>query len=362
LARWSEVNHKLEALSVRRGPVPYLVATGLVLISFLARLAIDPWIGDRGPLMPFVAAVVISAGMYGVGPGLLAIFLSAVLAAFAFIDPAGPGGISTEQMVHIVVFLVTGAAMTWFAAHLRETRNRADRLEVELQQAQANAAMGTMAGTLAHELNQPLAAAANYVAACQQLAAGPTQSPQSMAKGLQQAEAQIQRVGEIIRHARSLVKNVPLERETASLRRMFRRAIEVVEAGEAGKKVSFEVDVRPDAEWADVNSVQIEQVLLNLLRNACQSTQSAGRPKVSLKATSTDRGQLIEVRDNGAGIALDRLTSLFSATKSSTNGLGIGLSISRTIVEAHGGNIWAQNNPDGGASFFTLLPGAKPTP
>ena len=354
--RRAKLNEIVAALSSGPGPIPYLVSTGLVLVAFFARLAIDPLIGERGPLLPFIAAVVLAAGIYGSGPGLLAIVLSAILATWAFISPAESGGMTPEQITNIVVFIVTGAAMMMFANHLRETRDRVEKLELELQQAHSTAAMGTMAGTLAHELNQPLAAAANYVAACQQLASA-SEAPQSMTNGLQRAEAQIQRAGEIIRHARSLVHKTPVERDISSLRRMFRRVIDVVRASESGRKVKFEIDVGPEADSVTVNSIQIEQVLLNLLRNACQSIHGPGRGEVKLTARSTDRGKLIEVRDTGDGIGRDRMATLFSATKPSANGLGIGLSISRTIVEAHGGNIWAQNNPEGGASFFMLLPG-----
>jgi C4-dicarboxylate-specific signal transduction histidine kinase len=354
---WRDMDRVYVALSSKRGPVPYLVSAGVVLVTFLIRLALGPWIGQRSPLLPFIVSVVLAAGLYGPGPGLLAIGLSAVIATWAFIAPAGAVALSPEELVSIAVFLVAGSAMLLFANHLRETRERAEKLELQLQSAQANAAMGAMAATLAHELNQPLAAASNYVSACQQLALRLDEAAEPVVNGLGKADAQIQRAASIIRQARSLVRNLPVERDAASLRRMIGRVIDLVSATRAAENVRFQIDVRPEADTVAVNTIQIEQVLLNLIRNACQAIQLSGLPgDVSLKATSTDRGRFIEVRDTGPGIPRERIASLFSATQDSTaGGLGIGLSICRTIIEAHGGSIWAQNNPEGGASFFLLL-------
>ena len=352
--RWAKLHRYVGIVSGERGLLPYVVSIALVLVSFFARLAIAPLIGDRAPLLPFIAAVVLAAGLYGLGPGLLAIVLSAVLATSTFMTSIS-GTFTPEQITNIIVFVITSGAMLLFANHLRMARSHAEELELELTQAQANAAMSTMAATLAHELNQPLAAAANYVAACQQLASLPGENPQSLVKGLQQAEAQIQRAGDIIRQARALVRRAPLEREVSSLGHMFRRVIEAGEVSD-GRGVKFEIEVAANADSIMVNTVQIEQVLLNLVRNACQAMHGAARRKVQMKAVATARGSLIEVRDSGPGIPHDRLRTLFSTSKSSSTGLGIGLSISRTIVEAHGGNIWGQNNPEGGASFFVLLP------
>jgi len=340
--------------------LPYAISAGVVLLSSAGRFALSPLLQQRAALLPFIPAVVLAAGLYGVGPGLLAICLSALIATWAFILPGGSQVMTPDQVANVVVFLVIGAAMLVFANHLRQARNKAEMLEIDLQQAQATAAMGTMAATLAHELNQPLTAASNYVAACRQLAPAVLDEKGALlVKGLDQAESQIQRAGSIIRSARSLVRNIPSERSVSSLNRMFGRVIEVSSATRVGAKVRFTVNVTPAADNVLVNPVQIEQVLLNLVRNACQAMQALRKPgQLELKATRTERGSLIEVRDNGPGIPRDRRSSLFSASRAATGtGLGIGLSISRTIIEAHNGSIWAQNNADGGASFFVLLPG-----
>jgi len=337
---------------------PYAVSAGLVLLTFVARLAVGPWLSDRSPLLPFIAAVVLAAGLYGVGAGLLAILLSAALASWAFLAPDG-SGVSIDQGASVAVFLVTSAAMLIFANHLREARSKSERLEFELVQAQATAAMGTMAATLAHELNQPLTAASNYVAACGQLAEQvPDESREALAKGLERAEAQIQRAGSIIRSARSLVRNVPADRKHSSVSKMFGRVIELIGATDMRGHVKFTMNVEPDADIVFVNTVQIEQVILNVLRNACEATRNLDEgAEIRLGANATEKGTLVRITDNGPGIRRELLPTLFTAAMASTKkGLGIGLSICRTIIEAHGGVISAQNNPDGGASFFILLP------
>ena len=342
----------------RRGrTTPYVVSAMLVCLTFIVRLALAPWLEERSPLLPFIATVVVAAGLYGVGAGLFAVALSVALASWAFIAPGG-AGFSPDQIASIAVFIVTSAAMLVFANHLRDARGKAERLELELMQAQSTAAMGTMAATLAHELNQPLTAASNYVAACGQLASLVSDDRSAaLVKGLNQAESQIQRAGSIIRSARALVRNVPTDRRRSSLIRMFGRVIELIGATDAGGHVRFKVDVSPEADAVEVNTVQIEQVMLNIVRNACEATRGLGEgAKIRLTARATERGSLVQISDNGPGIPREQLSTLFTAARQSDKGLGIGLSICRTIIEAHGGVITAQNDPEGGASFYILLP------
>lgn len=342
-----------------RGRVaPYVVSTILVGVTFAIRLALAPWLAERSPLLPFIATVVVATGLYGVGAGLLAVALSVAFATWAFIVPGG-AGFSLDQIASIAVFIVTSAAMLVFANHLRDARGKAERLQLELIQAQSTAAMGTMAATLAHELNQPLTAASNYVAACTQLASHESGARNAdLVKGLNQAETQIQRAGSIIRSARALVHNVPTDRRRSSLIRMFGRVIELIRATDAGSHVRFKVDVSPEADAVEVNTVQIEQVLVNVVRNGCEATRGMGEEaEIRLTARATERGSLVQISDNGPGIPRNLVPTLFTAARQSTDkGLGIGLSICRTIVEAHGGVITAQNNPEGGASFYILLP------
>jgi two-component system sensor kinase FixL len=218
--------------------------------------------------------------------------------------------------------------------------------------------MGTMAATLAHELNQPLAAAVNYVGASKRIAAGLNGEKKNvLASGLDEAEAQIRRAGEIVRQARNLVSNASLNRGPASLRTMIANAVRPLQAGGAFENLDLRVAIDRDADALSVNQIQIEQVLLNVIRNACQTPLPGTEARVVIAARAGVGDVTVEVRDFGPGIRDENFDSLFKpGAGSTTGGQGLGLSISRTIVEAHGGKLWARNAEDGGASFFFTLP------
>jgi C4-dicarboxylate-specific signal transduction histidine kinase len=333
----------------------------VVAAAFVVRMGLDPWLGDRSPFLIFTLAIVISAGLFGIVPGILATLSSLILGMLFFLGDWPNEPLSMDQIFNVGFFLATSSGILVVANHLRMARRRSEELELQLEHTRSVTSMGTMAATLAHELNQPLAASANYLAACKQIATRiDSDKKQSFVKGLGEAEAQIQRAGAIIRHARALVANAPAPRKPASLRRMLARVTEVVETNGVKCDTELAIDIQPGADFLLVEPVQIEQVLLNIVRNACEvlaGKESA--PEIAVSARVADDKTMIEIRDNGPGIPPERLKTLFSASQgSTTGGLGIGLSISRTIVEAHSGNLWAQNNPDGGASFFMTLPRA----
>lgn len=336
---------------------PFVSAAAFVLIAYLIRLGLDPWMGGRSPLLIFTATIVIAAGRYGVGPGLLAMALSFVAGTAGFIAPNHASLASADVLMSLGVFFVTGAAMLVFAEHLRASQERTIRLQAELQQAHTESAVGAIAATLAHELNQPLAAASNYIAACKRLSQQlKGEQKEAIVSGLLQSEVQIRRTGEIIRHARDLVTNVSADRERVSLKVMIERVTNPLRASGACENSTIRTRIEPEADELEVNPVQIEQVLMNLLRNACQAAD--GSPsEILIVARPEDNWSTVEVRDHAGGIAEERLPALFTPDVRSTHGgLGLGLSISRTIVEAHGGQLWAENNDEGGASFFFRVP------
>jgi two-component system sensor kinase FixL len=340
---------------------PFVSAVLLVLIAFVIRYVLDPVLLQRSPLLIFTAAIVIAAGRYGAAPGLLAMILSLALGTFAFLGPGFPPDLSPDDIASCGVFIVTSGAMLSFASHLKGLREREARLQAELRQVQTETAMGTMAATLAHELNQPLAAAANYVGAGKRMAAGlEGELKPALVSGLEEAEGQIHRAGEIVRQARGLVSNAYTARNEVSLRRMVANAQKPLQASGASENLKLRVDIEPNADVLFVNEIQIEQVLLNVIRNACQAVAPEGKAEVALSARARRGEVTVEVRDFGPGIADDQVASLFKAGGTSTSGgQGLGLSISRTIVEAHGGTMWAQNADGGGASFFFTLPGEE---
>ena len=338
---------------------PFFSAAVFVLIAYLIRLGLSPVLGHRSPWLLFTVAIVVAAGRYGVGPGLLGIALSLVVGLGAFVVEGPWSGVPAESVASLFVFLATGAAMLVFAAHLKASQQRTLRLQAELQQVQTRTAVGAMASTLAHEINQPLAAASNYIAACKRLAVGlEGEQKEAVVSGLAQSEEQIHRTGEIIRHARDLVRNLSSSRERASLKAMVNRVTEALRASGQCEGSAFRTDIERDADELEVNSVQVEQVLMNLMRNACQAAEGAA--EVVIAARADGEWCTVVVRDRSGGIPPEQLKTLFQpeVQAKSQRGLGLGLAISRTILEAHGGRIWAENNKEGGASFLFRVPRA----
>ncbi len=349
---------RLSNASSRDSRAPYLSAIVLVLIAFAIRFALHPLLNERSPLLIFTAAIVIAAGRYGIAPGLLAMILSLVLATAVFMAPGFPPVLSPDQMANIGVFIVTGGAMLIFAWHLKASQEREVKLQSALQQVQTETAMGTMAATLAHELNQPLAAAANYVGASKRIGAclqGDERA--TLISGLDEAEAQIHRAGEIIRQARKMVSSTSTVRQEASLREMVGNAVKPLQASGTARALRLQLEVDQRVDTVCVNPIQIEQVLLNVIRNACQAARPPRTAEVVLAASGGDGFTTVEVRDSGPGIDEEQMASLFRpGGESTTGGQGLGLSICRTIIESHGGKMWARNNDGSGASIFFTVP------
>ncbi len=250
---------------------------------------------------------------------------------------------------------------TGFVRDLTEhqrTEARLQELQSELVQISRLTAMGEMASTLAHELNQPLAAITNYLRGSRRLLeSGADTDRGRVREAIDKAADQALRAGQIIRRLRDFVARGESERRVESLNKIIEEAsaLALVGAKEHGIRVRFQFDPRIDLVLAD--KVQIQQVLLNLMRNAIEAMQdSSRRDLIVATAAGGDGDALVRVSDTGPGIAADIAEQLFQPfITTKAHGMGVGLSISRTIIEAHGGRIWVDQNPGGGAVFcFTL--------
>jgi two-component system sensor kinase FixL len=225
-------------------------------------------------------------------------------------------------------------------------------LQRELLHASRMTAMGTMASTLAHELNQPLTAIANYMAAAR-LKGESGGAGEDLLGCIAHAEETALRAGEIIRRLRAMTLGGTARRETFDLRKAAEAAAALAGAIHPGLRVDFAI---PKATSVCGDRVQIEQVLLNLLQNA---DEAAGGGSCRVQVAAAAEGPLVTVfvADDGPGFSDALLGGAFdTAVSSKAGGTGIGLSISRTIVEAHGGHISARNRPEGGAEVRFTLP------
>jgi two-component system, LuxR family, sensor kinase FixL len=252
----------------------------------------------------------------------------------------------------------------YFTGFIRDLTER-QRTEARLQELQAEllhisrlTAMGEMASALAHELNQPLSAIANYLKGARRLLEGRSDDDSNVVRGaMDKAADQSLRAGDIIRRLRDFVARGEGERRVESITKLIEEAnaLALVGAKEQGVRVRHRIDPTCDLIMAD--KVQIQQVLLNLLRNAMEAMAESAQKDLVI-ATRPVAGGLVEVSvaDSGPGIRSDIAAQLFQPfVTSKPQGMGVGLSISRSIVESHGGQIWTEPNAGGGTVFkFTL--------
>jgi two-component system sensor kinase FixL len=254
---------------------------------------------------------------------------------------------------------------TGFVRDLTERQHaeqRLQELQSELVHISRLTALGEMSSALAHELNQPLSAIANYLNGVQRILANePDATSAKVREALAKAVEQALRSGDIIRRLREFVGRGETAHKAESVAKLVEEAsaLALVGARQLGVRVNFDLDKRADQVLVD--KVQLQQVLLNLIRNAVEAMADCPRRElVVMSRPAPDRMIRISVVDTGPGLAPEVAKKLFQpfvTTKS--QGMGVGLSICRTIVEAHGGRIWAEPAEGGGTAFHLTVPKAS---
>lgn len=233
------------------------------------------------------------------------------------------------------------------------------RMRSEIAQLSRLSAMGAVATTLAHELNQPLTAIAGFVGGIRRyVEAGGPRDREAALQAADGAERGAQYAAEIVRKLREQASDASPARKPDSLRETISEAIQLC-APNGKSRRAVGVDVDPKADAVLIDRVQIEQVLLNLLRNAYEASEASGSAKriVATAMPFADNMALVRISDSGGGVPDSLKSEIFKASfTTKPHGMGLGLSICRTIVENHGGRIWIEDNRRGGADFCFTIP------
>jgi C4-dicarboxylate-specific signal transduction histidine kinase len=225
--------------------------------------------------------------------------------------------------------------------------------------------LGELSGALAHELNQPLTAIRSNAQAAQRMLGHEKIDIDELRLTIDDIIANDVRAGEVIHHLRALLKKEDMRRETVDLNDVAREALDIIHSDLVGRRVnvSYYAAVRPAIVTGD--PIQLQQLVLNLVLNAAEaistSAHDGGTLTISVE-TEADDVRHIAVADTGPGVRPELLKNLFDPfVTTKAQGLGLGLSISRSIVEAHDGKIWAENNSGRGATFHVMIPAREET-
>jgi signal transduction histidine kinase len=351
------VGHKLlPAIMHGDGYTPVLpAATGTVLAITLLALF---WLWKRRPhsVLDVWLMVVMSAWLFDIA-------LSAMLNAgrFDFGFYAGRVyGLLSAALVLLVLLIETGAVYARlarsFAAETSVREQRLREVQAELIHVSRLTELGQMVSGLAHEVNQPLTAVGSYVRAGRRLVVAGDAAKADEA--LQKAADQVTRASQVIQRLRQFVKKADGQHDSEDVRQTIEEAAALALLGAEGRGVQLAMDFAADLPAVLIDKVQIQQVLLNLMRNAVEAMHGSSRRelRISTRMSSDDQVE-VSVADSGPGlpeVVREKLFQPFVTTKPS--GMGVGLSICRGIVEAHGGRMWLADRPGGGADFRFTLP------
>jgi len=276
-------------------------------------------------------------------------------------------GIRVPVMIGGALFEGSQSAGVAFVLDLTEQKRAQEKLEdarralhatqAELARVTRLTTMGELGASIAHEVNQPLTAVTNNSSACLRLLANGNLDPEVLRQALEEIVADATRASAVISRIRAFIKKAPTEMYELDINNVIREVLALADHELQNNQVSLECHLSETLPHVRADRVQMQQVLLNLIMNAAEAMTGTQPRTLSLDSGTDESGNvLVAVRDSGTGFGseVDRLFTPFFTTKG--NGMGMGLPISRSLIESHGGRLWATANSPQGAVFSFTLP------
>jgi len=378
-------------------PKPRLVwGYGIAVLSVSGALVISRAPGlhlESAPVSLFLCAVMLSAWFGGIGPGLLATTLSDLSFYYYFLAPMYSLAAKPGEIPRLVIFTVSAlfvgllsAAQRSAAESLRrarddlrgtveelqktnsaldsESRERKHaeeatrQMQVELTRVSRVTTMGELTASLAHEVNQPIAAAVTDASTCLRWLMREPPDLTEAREAASRVAKDATRAAEIVSRVRQLFKKSTPQRELINVNEVVREMIALVRSEATRYDILLETDLATDIPQVTGDRVQLQQVLMNLLMNSIDAMKNIdGMRRLMIKSRPENERVFVSVNDTGVGLPpeqADRIFTAFFTTK--LHGTGMGLRISRSIIESHGGSLWAEKNSPRGASFCFTLP------
>jgi len=370
---------------------------GVAVLSVAAALIISQWPPlhlEAAPVSLFLCAVILSAWFGGVGPGLLATALSGLAFYYYFLPPIHSWHAKPGEIPRLVIFMASAlfvgslsVAQRSATESLRRARDdlrgtvqelqrsnealqteslERKHAEESLRESQAELArvsrvttMGELTASLAHEVNQPLAAAVTNANTCLRWLGRDHPDVEEARAAAMRIVKDGTRAAEIVKRIRLLFKKSAPERELVEVNEAIREMIVLLRSEATRYNITVRMELAADLPAIMGDRVQLQQVLMNLIVNSIDAMKEVDGPReLAVTSQRTEKEEvLVSVRDTGVGLPAEQTEQIFNAFfTTKPHGTGMGLRISRSIVESHGGRLWATDNSQRGASFHFVLP------